>query len=299
MNNQELIKLRNEIMDCFTCDEEIMEGGDSVIAGRVDDVLSKLNRIPSEIADLFDYSFSDTDLNLHWKNIVKNTFEISGIYLYHDRIKNNHFYDKYDDIIHNNTDTVYCTRFTDSRIGYFINYSSSTRTFPENVRQEDRHIVMVVTAICDNKLLDFLPIGDISNLSMFNHTLSVFHDHCVSISQDVEMDRKFVYVNNIGVKAGRAELTTGKSYYIPSFYSMYEQETIRNNLSDICDEKSKFTTTRIMYDELVYDVNTDERTEKWLLELQYHGLLYDNKLDASYRAKAMLGVRPFHDIDYN
>jgi hypothetical protein len=40
MNNQELIKLRNDIMDCFTCDEEVAEGGENVIKGRIDDVLS-------------------------------------------------------------------------------------------------------------------------------------------------------------------------------------------------------------------------------------------------------------------
>ncbi len=41
MNNQELIKLRNEIMDCFTCDEEVADGGDSVIESRIDEVLMK------------------------------------------------------------------------------------------------------------------------------------------------------------------------------------------------------------------------------------------------------------------
>jgi hypothetical protein len=39
MNNQELIKLRNEIMGCFTCDEEVADGGDSVIESRIDEVL--------------------------------------------------------------------------------------------------------------------------------------------------------------------------------------------------------------------------------------------------------------------
>ncbi len=73
MNNQELIKLRNEIMDCFTCDEEIMEGGDSVIESRIDNLLNstfvKCTYFDKPIYMLHENNtilpLSDTALNYH------------------------------------------------------------------------------------------------------------------------------------------------------------------------------------------------------------------------------------------
>jgi hypothetical protein len=98
MNNQELIKLRNEIMECFTCDEEIMDGGDSVIESRIDEVLNSRFTISNQlgndyimlntsvlpktkmvfdlhgilIADLFGKhpEISDSDIKLHYKSII-------------------------------------------------------------------------------------------------------------------------------------------------------------------------------------------------------------------------------------
>jgi hypothetical protein len=82
MNNEELIKLRNEIMDCFTCDEEIMEGGDSVIESRIDVALANYLKVSKELKSLF--KFKDTVIKntpkQNWFGLEVQTGAINGFY---------------------------------------------------------------------------------------------------------------------------------------------------------------------------------------------------------------------------
>jgi hypothetical protein len=58
MNNEQIINLRNQIMDCLTYDEEMAEGGfDEVVGRRIDELLKKIDLCPTTVADLFSLYF--------------------------------------------------------------------------------------------------------------------------------------------------------------------------------------------------------------------------------------------------
>jgi len=73
MNNEQIINLRNQIMDCLTYDEEMAEGGfDEVVGRRIDKILKSNN--------LENTSSNKNKNKTDWFSIELNTGAINGFY---------------------------------------------------------------------------------------------------------------------------------------------------------------------------------------------------------------------------